>query len=141
IVLPAFLLWGLFFSYELRTGTLLIPFAALVWCLTLREIGTYIEARLKLRTRLQGAMAYEAAALLLLGAGIFLYYFAVGTQLRSSYAWPLMVAAVVIALIPAILPALAAIRGVRISAPAFVAGLALVGGLAAQPRYPDNFLI
>ena len=138
IILPAFLLWGSFFSYELRTGALLIPFVALVLCLTLRDIGTLVWTRLKLRTSLRGIMAYEAVALLLVGTGVLLYYSAgVGTQLRLNFTWPLMIAALLIAIVPA----LPAIPRVRISVPALLIGLALVVGFAVQPGYSGSLLL
>jgi hypothetical protein len=132
IVLPAFLFWGFFFSYEVRTGALIFPFAALVLCLTLQCIGN--------RAWLPELPAYWTTAILLLGLGVLLYFSGDAVpRIRVSYTWPLILVGACVALAP-IVQFSRRLR-VEISVPAFAAGIALLFGFAAWPHYADAKLL
>lgn len=136
IVLPAFLCWGAFFSYEVRTAALLLPVLALVWCLTLQYIGNHAFDK----PRLGAPTAYWTTAILLLAAGVLLYYSGEAVpRMRTSYTWPM----ILIGMCAAVAPIVQVGRRLRmdVSAPALSAGIALLVGLAAWPSYADAKLL
>jgi hypothetical protein len=140
IVLPALLLWGAFFSYEVRTLALLFPFVAVVCCLTLKCIGDRTFGKRKVPVQWSGPMAWWTTAVLLLLSGLLLYYFGEPVpRIRINYTWPLILAGSCAAVAPfvQVIPRLR----MDISLPALAAGLALVIGLAAWPRYRVDHLL
>jgi hypothetical protein len=132
IVLPAFLCWGFFFSYEVRTGALMFPFVALVLCLTLQCIGK--------RASLPELPAYRTTAILLLGIGVLLYYSGDAVpRIRVNYTWPMILVGACTIVAP-IVQVTRRLR-VEISVPALAAAIALLVGFAAWPRYADSKLL
>jgi hypothetical protein len=132
IVLPAFLCWGFFFSYEVRTGALMFPFVALVLCLTLQCIGN--------RAPLPELPAYWTTAILLLGIGVLLYYSGDAVpRIRVNYTWPMILVGAC-AIVSPIVQVTRRLR-VEISVPALAAAIALLIGFAAWPRYADSKLL
>ncbi len=139
IVLPACLLWGAFFSYEVRTGALLVPFLALLWCLTLGNVLAGLEPHVALR----GPAAYWTTAILLLAAGIFLFYDGGAVpRIQVNYTWPLVFIGLCLTVVP-VVPVVQVTRRLRseISVPGLATGLAVLIGLAAWPKYSDRHLM
>jgi hypothetical protein len=133
IALPAFVLWGVFFSYEVRTAALLLPFFALVWCLSLECVG-----RKAFRNRMplpwRGPAAYWLTATVLIGTGVMLYYSGEAVpRMRINFTWPMILVGACTVVAP-IVEIRRRLR-IEISVPALAASLVLLAGLVAWPRY------
>jgi hypothetical protein len=141
IVLPGFLLWGAFFSYEIRTAAPLFPFIALICCLVLGHIGTYAQGRLvHLRMPPGIPAAYWVTGIILLATGILLNFSGnIVPRIRTNYTWPMILVGVG-TVIAATVGVTARLR-IQVSMPALVVACAGLIGLALGPGYPDGRLV
>jgi hypothetical protein len=139
IVLPGFLLWGVSFSYELRTGAPLFPFIALVCGIVIGRAEQLFIGKLGLPWRFRGAGTYGAIGILLLMSGVLLRRPANAASHSDVYAWPMILVGAG-SMVAGMVRFQTQLR-TKLAAPLIeIAALAIVG-LALWPLHPAGSLL